>query len=152
MNKNIIVAILVVVILAIGAYFIFIKQGSAPATNSIPAGGQPNQTPVAYTDASSFSQSFLRCIPSELKMPFPGNSTYVITVFGVENGNCHYATKVVGQNGAAVSGAGGVDCKVPEGLISTSDILGHLFGVDKGPGREAMKAEQDKIEANYCKK
>ncbi len=150
MSKNIII-IIAVVILAIVAYFIFTNQGSAPATTSVPATGQPAQTnPVAYTDASSFSQSFLQCNPSELKMPFPGNSTYVITVFGVESGNCHYAVKVTDQNGVAVQGgAGGIDCRVPKVLIN-SDVLDHLFGVDKASGKESILAEQNKIEADYC--
>lgn len=155
MSKNIIIVILVVVILAIGGYFIFIKQSPAPtpATTPAPAAGQPKQTnPVAYTDASSFAPSFLQCSPGELKMPFLGNNTYVIAVFGVENGNCHYAVKVVDQGGVVVQGgAGGVDCKVPKGLI-TEDVLGHLFGADKVAGKEAVKVAQDKIEADYCTK
>jgi hypothetical protein len=155
MSKNIIIVILVVVILAIGGYFIFIKQSSvpAPATTSSPAAGQPEQTkPVAYSDPSSFAPSFLQCSPSELKMPFSGNNTYIITVFGIENGNCHYTAKVVDQSGVvAQGGAGGVDCKVPKGLI-TEDVLGHLFGADKVAGKEAVKLAQDKIEADYCTK
>ena len=157
MSKNSIIITLIVAILVIGGYFIFVKQSSAPtetpSTTSVPAAGQPKPTsPVAYTDASSFALSFLQCTPSELKMPFPGNNTYVITVFGVENGDCHYAIKVVDQNGVVVQGgAGGIDCKVPKGLI-TEDVLGHLFGVDKAAGKEAVKATQDKIEADYCKK
>jgi len=148
MNKNIIIVVLIVVILAIGGYFIFTKKSSGPATNSLPTTGQSKQTgPVAYTDASSFASSFLQCSPSELKMPFPGNSTYIVTVFGVENGKCHYAIKVVGQNGAVLRSGG--DCKVPSELI-TEDVLGHLFGNDKTPGKEKTLAEQTKIETDYC--
>jgi len=152
MSKNAIIITLVVIILIIGGYFIFVKQGSAPTptTTSVPAAGQPKQTnPVAYTDASSFAPSFLQCSPGELKMPFPGNNTYVITVFGVENGNCHYAGRIVDQNGLAVKGGPPEsDCRVPIALIN-SDVFGHLFGSDKTP---AVKAAQDKIEADYCTK
>ncbi|MFH0712708.1 MAG: hypothetical protein V2A55_02555 [Candidatus Jorgensenbacteria bacterium] len=146
MSKKAIIIALVVIILLVGGYFIFIKSGSTPVT------GQPEQTnPIAYTDAPAFAPSFLQCSPSELKIPFTGNNTYVITVFGVENGNCHYAVKVVDQNDVVIQGGVvGIDCNVPEGLI-TEDVLGHLFGVDKAEGKEAVKAVQDKVEADYCK-
>jgi hypothetical protein len=112
------------------------------------ASNTPKQTsPVAYTDAPSFSRSFLQCSPSELKMPFSGSSTFVITVFGVENGKCHYTGQVVDQKGVAVQGGPPAsDCKVPIALIN-SDVFGHLFGSDKTP---AVKVAQDKLQTDYC--
>lgn len=147
MNKNIIIAVLALIILAIGGYFIFIKKNSTPAPT--PAASQPEQAkPVAYTDPISFAPGFLQCSPSELKMPFPGNNTYVNTMFGIEDGKCHYTLKVVDQKGVVLMG---IDCKVPKELI-TEDILGHVFGADEVPGKEKVLAEQNKIEADYCKK
>lgn len=141
MNKNIIIGVLVVIILVVGGYFIFIKQGSPPA------GNQPEQADlVAFTDPTSFAPSFLQCSPSELKMPFPGNNTYISSMFGIENGKCHYTLKVVDQKGVTLAEN---DCKVPKELIS-EDILGHVFGNDKAPGKEKVLAEQNKIEADYC--
>lgn len=150
MNKNIIIGVLVVIILAVGGYFIFTKPSSAPVTTSIPTTGQSEQTePIAYTDAPSFSRSFLQCSSSELKMPFMGTDTLVITVFGIENNKCHYVSKVIDKNGAEV--LSGADCKVPKELI-TEDLFGHFFGQDKAPGKEKTLAEQTKIEADYCVK
>jgi hypothetical protein len=159
MNKKIIIIALIVIILIIGGYFIFINRSSAPTPVSnltstpiaspVPATGQPAQTgSVAYTDPNSFAPGFLQCSSSELKMPFSGNNIYVATVFGIENGNCHYAVKIVDQNGLAVQGGPpGSDCKVPMALIN-GDVFAHLFGADKTP---AVKAAQIKLQADYCK-
>jgi hypothetical protein len=153
MNKNTIIVVLVVIILVVGGYFFFVKQGSAPATTPTPTASQPNQTPVVYTDPSSFAPSFSQCSSSEFKTAFPGNNaTFVITVLGVENGKCHYTVKIVDQNGVAIQGGPpGVDCKVPKELMS-DDVLGHLFGMDTAPGKEQTLAEQTKIETDYCNK
>jgi hypothetical protein len=161
MNKNVIIIILVVVVLAVVGYSVFSNRSSAPiavpviAPSSAPAASQPvsasqpAQTgPVAYTDASQFASSFLQCSPSELKMPFGGTDTYVITVFGVENSTCHFANKVVDKNSVALQS--GMDCQVPKALI-TSDVLGHLFGADKAPGKESVLAVQTKLQTDYCK-
>jgi hypothetical protein len=149
MNKNIIIVVLVVVILAGGGYVIFMKKGPAPAQTPVPAASQPKQPSlVAYTDPPSFAPSFLKYGPSELKMPFPGNNTYVATALGVENGKCHYILKVVDQNGVALNG---IDCQVPKELITT-DILDHVFGNDNAPGKEKILAAQNKIEADHCQK
>ena len=155
MNKNILIIVLVVIVLVVGGYFVFVKKGSAPAgaptSTSTPIAGQPGQAaaPITYTDPASFSSGFLQCSPSVLKMPFGGTNSYIITVFGVEGGTCHYASKIVDQNGVAFQGT--VDCQVPKPLI-TSGILDHLFGQDKAPGKEAILAAQTKIETSYCKK
>lgn len=151
MNKNIIIIVLVVVALAVGGYLFFAKQGLAPTATPTPTASQPNQTPVVYTDPSSFAPSFSQCSPSEFKTPFPGNNaTFSITVFGVENDKCHYAIKVVDQNGAAIQGGPpGIDCMIPTELMS-DDVLGHLFGQDTVPGQEKTLAEQTKIETDYC--
>ena len=153
MNKNIIIVVLVIIVLAVGGYLFFAKQGLAPAITPTPTASQPNQTPVVYTDPSNFAPSFSQCSSSEFKTPFPGpNATFVITVFGVENGKCHYAVKVVGQNGLAIQGGPpAIDCKVPKELMS-DDVLGHLFGMDTAPGKEQTLAEQTKIETDYCTK
>lgn len=148
MNKNIISVVLVVIIIAFGIYFIFTKQGLAPATVSVPVTDQSKQTEsTIYVDVPNFSRSFLQCSPSELKMPFMGTNTLVITVFGIENDKCHYVSKVIDKNGAEIFS--GTDCSVPKELI-TEDLFGHFFGQDKAPGKEKTLAEQTKIEADYC--
>ncbi len=161
MNKTAVIVILVVIIIAVGSYFVFTRRGSAPVvaptaapsatpiTNQ-PSAVQPAQTgPVAYTDPPSFAPRFLQCSPSELKMPFTGTNSYVVTVFGVQNGICHFASKVVNQSGVTVNGGVG-DCRVPKALI-TADVLGHLFGADKAPGQEKVLATQTKLQTEYCK-
>ncbi|MCJ7740352.1 hypothetical protein MUP32_03480, partial [Candidatus Microgenomates bacterium] len=41
------------------------------------------------------------------------------------------------------------ECNVPMEKI-TKDAFGHLFGQDSGSGQETIKAEQDKLENDYC--
>jgi len=101
------------------------------------------------TDPPCLLPYFLACNPSELSMDFVGNTTYVITVAGLENENCHYATKITDKEGNALQGMPAMDCVVPKEKISM-DMLGHLFGSDKEPGKEAIKAQQDKLQADYC--
>ncbi|MCL5438925.1 MAG: hypothetical protein M1268_02965 [Patescibacteria group bacterium] len=118
---------------------------SSPTASLKPTG------PVSCSDPQCLASNFLQCKASKLTMPFGGggNSTYIITVFGLENGKCHYSSKVVDQNGAPLISE--VDCVVPKELI-TDDIITHFFGNDKMPGKEKILAEQTKIETDYCKK
>ena len=76
---------------------------------------------------------------------------YVITVFGMENGKCHYSAKIINASGDVIPGMPATDCYVPKEKISEGTFW-HFFGQDKEPGNEAIKAEQDKIEADYCTK
>ncbi|HEY5475393.1 MAG TPA: hypothetical protein VIK11_01645 [Tepidiformaceae bacterium] len=119
-------------------------------TIASPVLATPTPTPVpVFTDPPSFASSFLQCSPGELQMPFGGTNTYVVTVFGMEAGNCHYASKVVDPKGGVVQSGG--DCRVPQALVN-GDLLGHFFGQDAGPGKEATLAQQTKIETDYCQK
>lgn len=128
MNKKVIIISLVVVAVAIGGYFIFARQGSAPITDQV---RQPGQT---YTDPDSFKPSFLQCSPSELKMPGTDAdpNTLVITIFGLENGKCHYAEKTVDKNGITLQlpqgGFGVIDCKTPMKLINADFFENDMFG------------------------
>jgi hypothetical protein len=79
-------------------------------------------------------------------MPFGGSNTYV---YGMEAGRCHYASKVVDPKGVVVQTGG--DCRVPQALVN-GDLLGHFFGQDTSPGKEATLAQQTKIESDYCQK
>jgi len=82
-------------------------------------------------------------------MKFTGVSSYVVTVLGAESGICHYTAKVVDQNDASVvNGPGGIDCRVPQALITT-DTLDHLLGQDKTP---SVVVEQTKLQTDYCTK
>ena len=59
----------------------------APATAS-PVVATPTATPVpVYTGPPGFAASFLQCSPGELRMPFGGINTYVVTVYGMEAGS-----------------------------------------------------------------
>ena len=128
MNRKV-MSIALVAVIAIGGYFIFAKQGSPLITD------QTKQTDlVVYTDPTSFLPSFLQCSPSELNMPSSNTktNTLVITVFGLENGKCHYAGKLVNKKGATVQlaqdGFGVMDCKVPMRLINTNFFENDMFG------------------------
>jgi hypothetical protein len=110
---------------------------------------QPPSESVSCIDPVCMMSHFLACDKSELRMPFIQNSTYQITVLGLENGKCHYQSKVIDQNGGVSSGIS--DCLVPKEAV-TENTYGHFFGQDKESGKEKIKAEQDKIEQDYCKK
>ena len=140
-----ILGIIIVVLLII---WVVIPKGS---NNQETVLEQPSQQgPIQCEDPSCFSPHFLTCTPSELKMPFSEGNTYIITVFGVENGKCHYALKMIDQTGALLSGGPGLlDCSVPLEKIS-ADTLGHFFGADQVEGQEGIKAVQDQIEKDYC--
>ncbi|MCX6787473.1 MAG: hypothetical protein NTY93_03065 [Candidatus Kaiserbacteria bacterium] len=127
MNRNIFIIILALIALASGVYFFSVNKGGAP----------------------DFSKSFLQCSPREFTAKFAGASTYVITIFGVENGACHYTAKVVDQNGTIIPGGpGGIDCNVPLASV-TPDVLNHLLGQDTTP---SIAAEQSELQAAYCTK
>jgi hypothetical protein len=87
-----------------------------------------------------------------MTMPFMEGGFFVITVFGKENGLCHYSGAVVDKSGSpAAGGPPSTDCRVPIEKI-TKDTFGHFFGQDSTSGQEVIKAEQDKIENDYCVK
>ena len=106
---------------------------------------------VQCTDPQCLYPQFMACNPSEMKMPFLNETNYVITVFGIENGKCHYALKIIYQDGTVPTGIPITDCNVPIEKV-TQDTFGHMFGSDTEAGKEAIKIEQDKIEADYCTK
>jgi hypothetical protein len=81
-----------------------------------------------------------------MTLSFGGGNFYRITVFGNESGLCHYARTMVDENGNTPAGQPTDDCRVPIEKI-TRDTFGTFFGQDTTPG---IKAEQDKIENDYC--
>jgi hypothetical protein len=101
---------------------------------------------VCGGDTGCFQPKFLACASSVMTIPFVEGSTFVITVFGKENGLCHYGAGVVDKNGNPLAGGPPTaDCRVPIEKIS-KDTFGHFFG----QGTETIKAEQDKIQKDYC--
>lgn len=147
MNKGISIAIWIILAIAVIGVIVLIAQ---PKDNSnvTPVDNPNATTPTTCTDPSCFNTHFLECMPSELEMPFGDDSTYIITIIGAENGNCHYTAKVVDKQGNVFTGVS-TDCLVPLDKM-TSERLEHLFGGDNAPGKEAVKAEQDKLDADYC--
>ena len=120
-------------------------------TLAAPTEMPPAPTPVICGgNQSCFQPQFLACASSELTIPFGEGTTYLITVFGKENGLCHYALAMVDENGnTPAGGPPSADCRVPMEKI-TQDTFGHFFGQDAAPGQESIKAEQDKIASDYC--
>jgi hypothetical protein len=92
---------------------------------------------------------FLACNPSELTMPFLNGTNYVITVFRLEDGKCHYGAKITDKDGKAIPDMLSLDCRVPMDKLSM-DTLDHFFGGDKVPGKEAIRDQQEKLQADYC--
>jgi hypothetical protein len=152
--KNIWIPIVVVAIILVAVILMFggKKQSTPVVEQTITTTTQEiaqEAAPVRCTEPQCLFPHFLNCTPSELKMPFMEGTTFIITIFGVENGKCHYAAKVVDENGNVARGMPSSDCLVPVEKI-TENTFDHFFGADNVPGKEAIKAEQDKIEADYC--
>jgi hypothetical protein len=122
---------------------------AVPAVPVVPAAPNDNSqtsTPVKCSDTGCFQPQFLACTSSVMKMPFVEGSFFTITVFGKESGLCHYSAAVVDKDGKTIPGGPpSADCKVPIEKI-TKDTFGHLFG----QGTDSIKAEQDKLENDYC--
>jgi len=116
--------------------------GPSPQISSTPS-------PIMCKDPVCLMPQFLACAPSELTMPFVEGNYFVIKVFGKVNGLCHYSLTVLDKNGNTPLNSS--DCQVPLEKI-TKNTFGHFFGEDKNPGQEATKAEQDKLENDYCAK
>lgn len=108
---------------------------------------------VICTDSVCFQPKFLTCTPSELRMPFADSATFAVTVFGLENGKCHYTIQVINQSDTEPEGGlpPTINCYLPFEQLS-NNVLMHLFGLDKEPGQENIKKEQDKLETEYCLK
>ena len=111
MNKKAIIIALVAIVVAAISYFIF---------------RTPNR--IVYTSRSSFLPSFLQCSPSELQEPDAGTGGLIITVLGIESGNCHYTGKLIDKYGVlSKDSPDTIDCKVPVKLITVNRFNGHLF-------------------------
>ena len=139
---------------AIISYFLFIKipadkaslVSTMPTIAPLPS---PTPTPVLCSDPPCLVPLFLSCLPSKLTMPFMEGSLYVVTIYGKVNGLCRYTpTTIDSKTNAQLLYA---ECNMPMEKM-TNDRFGHLFGEDSGPGKEAIKAEQDKLENEYCVK
>jgi hypothetical protein len=103
-------------------------------------------TPVKCSDAGCLQPYFLSCTSSVMTMPFVEGSFFTITVFGTENDLCHYAATIMDKDGKSIPGGPpSADCRVPIEKIS-EDTFGHFFG----QGTDSIKAEQDKIENDFC--
>ncbi len=111
-----------------------------------PAGNDVlDTTTVKCTTTQCFHPEFLKCSPSELKMPFAEGVNSIITVYGISNMICHYDSKLEDKEGNFFQAT---DCMIPMYNI-TEDTFVHLLGEDQ---EGEVKAKQDKIEADYCMK
>lgn len=152
------VGLFLAVIIAGGAagYFLLptISMKTSPAvitTPTMPLSPTtiPTPTSVLCSDPPCLMPQFLACASSKLTMPFMEGSSFVVTVYGKENTLCRYNLTILDtKTNTPLSSS---ECSVPMEKM-TKDMLGHLFGEDKNPGKEAIKAEQDKLENDYCVK
>ena len=145
MNKKIIIAIILVV-LVIVVYFAFFRKPNTriiQTTTTTIKEGTSSESVDCADNGACLSAHILSCEAAEFKMDFttPG-SKYTITVYGKEDGKCHYGLKVLNADGSLMAG---IDCKMP--LTSMSDdTFKHLFGQDTGTVKDA----QNQLQATYC--
>lgn len=142
--------IVVITLALLGGYYFMQNNKQEPSPSPSPSPlPSLEPKPIICKDAVCLLPLFLGCAPSELTMPFVDSNSFVIKVFGKVDGLCHYSSTVSDKNGSAVLESS--DCRVPLEKI-TKNTFGHFFGEDKKPGQEAVKAEQDKLENDYCVK
>jgi len=151
--------IFVFALLLLGLSFLAVGCGQAKKSATPDQSGAPAVNPAASQtadqttkkdcqgDSACFAAEFSKCQPSEFKTSFGPGGTYIITVFGLENGKCHYQGGVYGSDGKLLTP--GLECNLPPAEIS-SDTFGHFFGQDKSPGQETIRAKQDKLQQDYC--
>jgi hypothetical protein len=136
----------ILTVLMLGAILLVACSPVAPAA--------PTETPQALTqvicnsDMDCFLPHFLACASSVWIMTSAEGNSYIITVFGKENGLCHYGSTVVDKKGKVPPGMVSTDCRVPIEKI-TKDTFDHFFGQNT---RVSIKTEQNKIENDYCVK
>lgn len=131
----------ILTVVMLGAIVLVACSPAAPAApTQMP---QASNQVICSSDQSCFQPQFLACASSVFTIPFGEGTSYTITVFGKENGLCHYAATMADKNGNTLSGS---DCRVPIEKI-TQDTFGHFFGQNT---QESIKAEQAKIENDYC--
>ena len=127
---------------------------TTPTTQSAKS-GKPTTTTllqkaISCATTECFAPYFLKCTPVELKMPFGDDAFFMITVFGIEDGKCHYTVKVVDASGKTITaGPPATECFMPVNKITTATV-DHLFGADSVVGKETVKAEQDQLFVDYC--
>jgi hypothetical protein len=139
----------ILTVVMLGAILLVACSPAAPAAPAAATEMPKTPSPVICSDPGCFQPQFLACVSSVMTIPFTGESFLKITVFGQENGLCHYAGAVVDKNGNTVAGGPpSADCRVPIEKI-TKDTFGHFFGQNTTP---SIKAEQDKIDNDYCVK
>jgi hypothetical protein len=134
------------VFLTVGMLGTLVLVACSPSAPPAPVQVPQASSQVKCSDAGCFQPQFLACTSSVMTMPFVEGSFFTITVFGKESGVCHYSAAVVDKDGITIPGGPpSADCRVPLEKI-TKDTFGHFFG----QGTESIKAEQDKIENDYC--
>lgn len=146
--------ILILAVVLLGLSFLAVGCGKnnnvVPNQTGTPTTSQTTDQTTkkdCHGDSACFAAEFSKCNPSEFQTPFGSQGTYIVTVFGLENGKCHYQGGVYSSEGKLLTP--GLDCNLPLAEIS-ADTFGHFFGQDKVPGQEAIRAKQDKLQQDYC--
>jgi len=97
------------------------------------------------SDRVCFLNQLQKCRVAEFKVVSP-DGEFQSSIIGLVGDRCYYT---VGQYKDGVLVGSSLDCRLPLNLI-TNDVVDHLLGQDKIVGKEDIKAEQDKIQTEYC--
>ncbi len=124
------------------------KTVTEASNKTLEESSEPAKPMECGSDQSCFLNQFLACKPAEFKV-VSGDGEFQMNVIGLAGDRCYYLGGFY-KNGALANGSG-IECRVPKHLI-TNDSFGHFFGQDKAAGKETIKIEQDRIEADYCSK
>jgi len=141
-NKIILIGVAIVIVAALALYFFVFKGAKNPygspyaqATPTPVVTPSPTATgKITCSDVPCIGTSFLACTPAELKVtPQGATSTITISVFGTENGKCHFSIDMSGHGG---------DCLFAQENLNEK-VLNQLFGNEEGQGQivaESCKA------------
>lgn len=109
---------------------------------------QLNIQPTVQPPAKNLDQNaFSSCQTATRVTPF-GQGSYIITVFGVEKGVCHWQFSLQFPQSNQTK-----DCNYPLTQMS-NNAFSHLFGQDKTSTGQCLSdicKQQDSLQQTYCK-
>jgi len=122
----------------------------APSVQTAPDENDVNnenlEQPISCgSDRTCFMNQFLKCLPAEFNIVTSAGEKQ-LSVNGLAGNHCYFQGGLY-KDGVLIGE--GLSCSVPKNLM-TNDIFDHFFGQDKAAGKEDIKAEQDRIESDYC--
>lgn len=98
------------------------------------------------SDMNCLQKNFIACTPVTFTFPLTADSNLNFDVIGETDKICDYKVTIVNTKQGS---SAGTECKLPMALMN-ADRAGHLFWVEKAPGKEALAQTQQELDTQYC--